>query len=145
MHTGHDDVTHYHAPGTHGWESSEYRRVREAEAHIGTIDHTWAASGGGVIRDFRVEAAEQDQRIEEGEDRVEDVGQNTTYRQLGYGHRRQDSGIAEGGSRGVVEGVADGGEGDEKEDVEERDESEWGSWTDTEKALARYGRRRRTS
>jgi hypothetical protein len=145
MHTRHDDVTHYHAPSTHGWEGSEVRRVREAEAHVGTIDHTWAASGGGVIRDFRAEAAERDQRIEEGEERVEDVGQNTTYRQLGYGHRRQDSGVAEGDNRGVVEGVADGGEGEEKEDVEERDESEWDSWTDTERALARYGGRWRAS
>jgi hypothetical protein len=118
MHTRHDDVTHYHAPCTYGWEGSEERWFREAEAHVGTIDHTWAASGGGVIRNFRAEMEEWDRIVrEEGEERVEDAGQNTTYRQLGHEHRRQNSGIAEGGSRGVVGGVADSGEDDETEDV----------------------------
>jgi hypothetical protein len=55
IHTYDDDVTHYYASGTRGWEANHHRRVLEAETHVGETDYTWAPGGGGVIRDFMAE------------------------------------------------------------------------------------------
>ena len=46
-------MVHYCALGSNGWEAMQQERVRRSQEDIGKIDVAWAASGGGVILNFK--------------------------------------------------------------------------------------------
>jgi hypothetical protein len=147
IHTRHDDITQYHAPGTHGWEDSHCRRVLEAELRVGEIDHSWAAGGGRVCRDFRAELVEWARLVREEE---EELGEQS---EQGGGDSVDGNSVdGDSASGDSVDGREEKGRKREhKEGVDENgiteeetgDESGWDLWTSTERMLARMGRRRR--